>query len=261
MDEDDELEKLMATMDLTIPTEEPAPAKIDKPKDVSYDDVISMQNIWKLPNTSIQAALDASQIYKSKHGMFAGVPILCKNANCPYVLVCMIPHNQRVTGGRCPMEAGAVMARFESWCKHFNIDLTGVSIRDEDLVDASLIRDLVDNEIQMLRAENRIAISSDFIGLTISQIDNKGNPYYEETVTPAAEYKLALQDKRYKIMNLLNSTRKDKDKLLSKEFNPSLQASSILKKVADMLPIDIDSVNFEEASIVEENINKKDEAF
>lgn len=208
-------------------------------------DTSNIQNLWNMPASSLQASIDASQIYKTKHGMFAGVPILCKNKLCPYVKVCIIPEGFRIVDGRCAMEAGAVMARFDSWCKHFSIDLTGQFINDEDLVDASLIRDLVDNEIQTLRAENRIAINADFIGDIISQVDIKGNVYYEEAVTPAAEYKLLLQDKRYKILNLLNSTRKDKAKIISNENSPSQQAATIFKKIASMLPDDLDSIDFD----------------
>ena len=243
-DQDLELEQLLAEANLTLPNTTSTQAQPVSQPTTPLDDISNIQNLWKLPQTSIQAAIDVSQVYKTKHGMFAGVPILCKGVSCPYAKVCMIPPNQRVNGGRCPMEAGAVMARFELWCKHFLIDISGPFIKDEDLVDASLIRDLVDNEVQTLRAENRIAINADFIGEVISQIDNKGNVYYEETVTPAAEFKLLLQDKRYKLLNLLNSTRKDKAHILSQELNPSQQAASIFRKVAEMLPDDLDSIDF-----------------
>lgn len=241
MDQEKELEELLSEVNLSLPSRN---VSLQQQQPVINDDTSNLQNLWKLPQSSVQAAMDASHIYKTKHGMFAGVPILCKGVACPYAKVCIIPPSQRINGGRCPMEAGAVIARFEAWCKHFLIDISGPFIKDEDLVDASLVRDLVDNEVQTLRAENRIAINADFIGETIAEIDNKGNVYYEETVTPAAEYKLLLQDKRYKILNLLNSTRKDKSHELNKELNPSQQAASIFKKVSEMLPNDLDSIDF-----------------
>ena len=228
--------------------------KLVKAKKQAPMDTASAQLVWKLPSSAIDAANAASNIYKLKHGMFAGVPIICRADDCPYVDVCVIDVLDRVKGFRCPMEAGAIMARFEAWCRHFQIDLTCSTIRDEDLVDVSLIRDLVDNEIQTLRAENRIALNADFVGKTLVEVDKKCNAYYEDAVTPEASYKLQLQDKKYKILNLLNSTRQDKARK-EKNVDPSDKALGILKKVADLLPVkDLDEVDFEDYEINDEEI-------
>lgn len=228
--------------------------KLVKAKKQNPIDTASAQLVWKLPSSTVNAANAASNIYKLKHGMFAGVPIICRAEDCPYADVCVIEVSDRVKGFRCPMEAGAIMARFEAWCRHFQIDLSGSVIKDEDLVDVSLIRDLVDNEIQTLRAENRIALNADFIGKTLVEVDKKCNAYYEDAVTPEASYKLQLQDKKYKILNLLNSTRQDKARK-DKNIGPSDKALGILKKVADLLPVkDLDEVDFEDYEINDDEV-------
>lgn len=198
-------------------------------------DAQNAQEIWGLSSNEIIQANQVSNRYKMKHGMFASVPLICKDTNCPYSSVCPIPSGQRTLNKRCPVEIGAIMSRFESWCKHFNIDIEGEYIKDEDLVDAALIRDLVDNEIQTIRAENKLAISGDFMGETLNTVDNKGNPWYEQAVTPEAEFKLTLQEKRYKILQLLNSTRKDKSKELNSRLDPSSQASNIFNTINEKL--------------------------
>lgn len=192
-----------------------------------------MSDIWKLPKSSNLKKYE--KMYKSKHGMFAGVPIVCQGTECPYFDVCIVEVDEMEEGTRCPMEASAVIARFEMWCNHFNVDISGEYIKTEELVDASLIRDLVENEIQMLRAENRIAMNSDIVGETIVEIDKKCNVYKENTILPEAQYKLQLQEKRYKIMNLLDSTRKDKA-ARNKNQDPSAKVLGILKKVDELLP-------------------------
>ena len=191
-----------------------------------------MSELWNIPKKNNVEYY--SKLYNTKHGMFAGVPIICRGPNCPYKDVCIVDDDFIEVGTRCQMEAAAVIARFDSWCKHFNIDVSENKIREEDLVDASLIRDLVENEIQMLRAENRIAINSDIVGETISEIDRKCNVYKEDVIRPEAQFKLQLQDKRYKILNLLNSTRKDKAKNL-KDNNPSTKSIEIMNKVDEIL--------------------------
>jgi hypothetical protein len=122
------------------------------------------------------------------------------------------------------------------------IDLSTGKIKDTDMVDASSIRDLVDNEIQMLRAENKIALNADFIDKVVATVDKHGKAYYENAISPEAEYKLRLQDKKYKILNLLNSTRKDKASEVKIGGHPSVRAAGILKKIGDLLEDDLDSV-------------------
>lgn len=209
----------------------------------------SIKTIWKLKDTSIAKVDTLVPNYKLKHGMFAGIPIICKKDKCPYKESCYLPEAHREEGERCPVEIAAIISRFDSWCKHFEIESSGDYIDDADLVDATLIRDLVDIEVQILRAENRIAINGDFIGSTISTIDNKGKAYYEETVTPEAEFKLGLLEKRYKVLQLLNSTRKDKRETLNNN-NMSDEAMGIFKEINEKMEqlknIDLDNISFED---------------
>jgi hypothetical protein len=215
---------------------------------------VSAKEVWGLEDVDMIKANLASKRFKMKHGMFSSIPLLCRGKSCPYDKVCSIPQDQRVIKGRCPVEIGAIIARFDSWCKHFGIDTDSEMINDEDLVDATLIRDLVDNEIQTLRAENKLAINGDFIGQTIASVDNKGVEHYEDTVTPEAEFKMTLQEKRYKILQLLNSTRKDKARELNKELNPSSKAMSIFNMIGEkMIGVDLDNIEDDD------NANAKDQ--
>ena len=148
----------------------------------------------------------------------------------------------RIVGSRCPQEAGVILSRYDQWCKHFKINFEGDMVAEEDLVDASLIRDLVENEVQILRAENKIALNGDIVKQTLQSVDQRGNAYYEDAITPEAQYKLQLQDKRYKLLNLLNSTRKDKANE-HKQMTPSEEALSIFKKINQAVP-NLDKVDF-----------------
>lgn len=202
---------------------------------MNQKDIQEAQKIWNVPGASISHIVHSSDKFRLKHGMFASVPIICKGDKCPYFDTCTIDPQYRIPGTRCAMEIGAIMARYEMWCAHFNINLEGSTIVKEDMTDASLVRDLVDNEIQTLRAENKIALSGDFIGLTLKEVDKQGKAYYEDAVTPAAEFKMALQDKRYKILQLLNSTRKDKASQLSRNESLGVKAIGLLESVKTKL--------------------------
>lgn len=202
------------------------------------------KNYYDVWNVDPDVAERASRKISYVHGMFASVPIICKDMTCPYKNVCSVDPKDRIVGGRCPMEAGAIVERFNSWCRHFDIDISDGKIKDEDLADTTLIKDLVEIEVQIIRAENRIAMRGDFIAKTLADIDKKCRPYYQDAVTPEAEYKLTLMDKRYKILQLLNATRKDKANKLELD-NPSTKAINVLEKISNKLEnVDLDKMDF-----------------
>ena len=169
-----------------------------------------MAAMWGISGAVVKEIANMNKVYASKHGMFASVPIICRKDDCAYKDVCMVDDSQRTLGHRCPMEIAAILARYEQWCMHFELDMNQDVINPEDLVDATLIKDLVNIEVQMLRAENKIALSGDIMSDTLLDIDKKCQPYYGKIVAPEVEFLMSLQDKKIKILNQLNATRKDK---------------------------------------------------
>lgn len=190
--------------------------------------------MWGLQPALIQEISNMNRVYASKHGMFASVPIICRGQDCAYKDVCMVSQQQRVVGQRCPMEIAAILSRYEQWCMHFEIDTSQNIIDPADLVDATLIKDLVNIEVQMMRAENKVALNGDFMATTLLDIDKKCNPYFGSIVSPEVEFLQTLQDKKIKILNQLNATRKDKASDKSKA-NGSEAAIKIFQQVQSMV--------------------------
>lgn len=218
-------------------------------KDKSDAEVTSA--MWGLQPALIQEISNMNRVYASKHGMFASVPIICRGKDCAYKDVCMVSAQQRIVGQRCPMEIAAILSRYEQWCMHFEIDTTQNMVHPEDLVDATLIKDLVNIEVQMMRAENKIALNGDFMATTLADIDKKCNPYYESIVSPEVEFLQTLQNSKIKILNQLNATRKDKASDKSKA-NGSDAAIKIFQQVQDMVRgqqhnINITELEFDDA--------------
>ena len=215
--------------------------------------------MWGLTPTKTKQVSNISKVYFTKHGMFASIPILCRGVDCAYKDVCMVDPSERTIGSRCPMEIAALITRFNQWCQHFNINIDGEAIESKDLVDATLIKDLVNIEIQILRAENKIALSGDFMGETLIEVDKKCNAYYGSIITPESEFLMTLQDKKMKILNQLNATRKDKaaDKrkeTASDEAVRIFQQMQELQREQNKAKFDIMDVDFDEnGEIIEEN--------
>ena len=166
--------------------------------------------MWGIDPMVIKEISNMNRVYASKHGMFASVPIICKGPDCAYKDICMVSQSQRIVGHRCPMEIAAILSRYEQWCAHFEINTVQDVIDSKDLVDATLIKDLVNIEVQMLRVENKIALNGDFMADTLLDIDKKCQPYFGKIVSAETEFLMTLQDRKIKILNQLNATRKDK---------------------------------------------------
>lgn len=233
--------------------------------------------MWGLTPAKTKQVSNISKVYFTKHGMFTAIPIICRGVDCVYKDVCMVDPTERTVGSRCPMEIAALITRFNQWCQHFGINIDGESIESKDLVDATLIKDLVNTEIQILRAENKIALSGDFMGETLLEVDKKCNAYYGSIITPEAEFLMTLQDKKIKILNQLNATRKDKaaDKRkedASDEAVRIFQQMQELQRTQNKSKFDIMDIDFDEngeiikedqdnfTEIVEETVENIDEA-
>lgn len=215
--------------------------------------------MWGVDPAVIKEIGNMNRVYSSKHGMFASVPIICRGGDCAYKDVCMVSQTQRIVGHRCPMEIAAILSRYEQWCMHFEINTVQDMIDSKDLVDATLIKDLVNVEVQMLRAENKIALNGDIMSKTLLDIDKKCQPYYGTIVSPETEFLMTLQDKKIKILNQLNATRKDKAADKRKE-SASDTAIKIFQQVKELEKaqqiINISDMDFDDAGelIVEEPV-------
>lgn len=209
--------------------------------------------MWGISPAVIKEIGNMNRVYSSKHGMFASVPIICKGPDCAYKDVCMVSQAQRVVGQRCPMEIAAILSRYEQWCMHFEINTSNDVIDAKDLVDATLIKDLVNIEVQILRAENKIALNGDFMADTLLDIDKKCQPYFGKIVAPETEFLMTLQDRKIKILNQLNATRKDKAADKRKE-SASDAAIEIFQKVKELernqQVINISDLDFDDAGEV-----------
>lgn len=206
---------------------------------------MNINSVWNLNENSIREIEKQKKSKNIKHGMLASIPLICKGKKCPFFITCTANKEELEIDNRCVIEIGAIMARFEALCKHFKIN-TDEEVKDEEVVDISMIRDIVDIEIQILRAENKIAINGDFIAEHIAQVDRDCNPYYEDIVHPAMEYKLKLIDSRVKLLQKLNATRKDKADIKSKQGDYGAKAKSIIDKVkARCKDINLDDIEEE----------------
>lgn len=256
----------MSNNTLTVGTNVNSP--MDYNKDNSLPDISNQtgtaltMSMWGISPAVVKEMSNINRVYSSKHGMFSAIPIICKGPDCAYKDVCMVSMGQRTIGQRCPMEIAAILARYEQWCAHFDIDTTEDVLDPKDLVDATLIKDLVNVEIQMLRAENKVALNGDFMADTLLDIDKKCQPYFGKIVSPETEFLMTLQDKKIKILNQLNSTRKDKaaDKRKESASDEAIKIFQQLKELQQSRKVaNVSDLEFnDDGSIIEDVIIESD---
>ena len=217
-----------------------------------------IEAMWDIDQTMASQVSNFTNIFSSPYGMFRSVPIICRENDCPYIDVCMVQPANRKKGSRCPMEIATILSRFQQWCEHFDIAIIDDVIDNKDLVDATLIKDLVTVEVQQMRGENKIAINGDFMTTTLLDIDRKCKAYYGNVVAPEAEYLLNLQQKKDKILSQLNATRKDKSQEKNR-MTPSEEAMKIFQEIKGLeknLPrngMSISDIEFDEdGNIIQE---------
>lgn len=191
-------------------------------------DGTQLPSMWKQNAKGIQNVVKARQTLGLKHGMFASVPIICKGHACPYFETCWIPEEDLQIGERCPIEIAAILERFDKYCKELSIDV------DNEIVDAGLVKDVVDIEIMMVRADGLLAKDGNLIEEVVAGVSPKGQEYYRPELHPAVELKEKLRKEKTRILNQLNATRKDKKGVNTIAMDPSSVAARIIAKVRNI---------------------------
>jgi hypothetical protein len=205
----------------------PSRSEVTLPNSIQTHD--PLPSYWKTNPAGLEAIRQTQARLKTRHGLAACVPIVCQGASCPFSETCDLEEDDRPEGNRCPIEIGAILERFNQICEELNVT-------EDQIIDMTLVKQLVDIEIQMLRADNKMAISPEFIEKFVTAVDPKYGTIFEQTkLSPVIEYKNSLRKEHHRILNLLNSTRQDKAKNKSGEIDPSTEAARMISELQNRL--------------------------
>jgi hypothetical protein len=190
-------------------------------------DTLQMPSTWKVRTETREHIEEGLHIFGAKHGLYAAIPMMCRGEECPYASVCpLIDAGKDPSGSRCPLEIALILKRYDEYVKKFQVP-------EDDVVDQGLIKDLVDFDVQLFRADNRMAIQADFVEEVVTGIAENGQEITQMQISKAAEYKDKIQAKKNKVLQLMHSTRSDKagDKL-TVTLDPSTYAAKLMEQVA-----------------------------
>lgn len=190
---------------------------------------VEMPSSWNVSPKGMEAIRISVGMAKTKHGLYAAIPMLCKAEACPYASVCpLVNMGAAPEGERCPLEIAQILKQYEEYKNEFSTD-------ERNIVDMGFIKDLIDCDIQIFRAENKMAVDGDFLEDVVVTITEGGEEITNRQISQASNYKDKAQAKKHKILQLMNSTRKDKagDKL-SVVLDPSSYAARLMEQAQAM---------------------------
>jgi hypothetical protein len=167
-------------------------------------------NHYKKSETYLEAVKEARQLMtSSRFNTFQNSPIICKAQNCAFYNTCPFKDKnmKEIKGLRCPFEVALGGELTDKYINHF---LPQYNEEDADPVIMDLIKELVDYEVQINRADRIMADRGDFLEDVVVGVSVHGDIISNKEVAQWVSYKNALTEKKHKTLQLLNSTPKDR---------------------------------------------------
>lgn len=165
---------------------------------------------------------------RSKSAMFASIPMRCEGAKCPVADTCpLLKKNLAPVGESCPIEAGIVHAFMNEYMNELNVD-------PDTLVEVSMVRDLVDLEIQYIRSSKRLA-KEDFISKVVVGINEKtGEPIINEQLHVAIDFQDRIYKRKRDLRKELLASREARVKLGMGDVDNSQVIAKIIEKAREI---------------------------
>jgi hypothetical protein len=200
-----------------------------------------------LSNAGLNAVIAAqNKLGNINHGIYSEIPIVCKGRGCPYYSVCSIKDNEdidldQITGSRCPMEIAEMSSLYRAYTEEFDIHEL-----NKNMSLHGLVKDLIDVDLQINRANKIIAQEAKFLE-DILMFDKAGNEIETRAISKPIEYKERLVKRRNEILQLLNSTPKDKaGSKLTIVRDPSTYYAEVFEKYKNRDVIEVEVIENKE---------------
>lgn len=150
-------------------------------------------------------AIEMLRPTKVKTGLLSSIPMRCYGEECAFAPSCpLLKENLHPEGDPCPIEAAAVHQFFSDYVEELEVDVTR-------MVEVSMVRDLVDQEIQQMR-KTWLLSQEHFIQENVAGVDSEGNVVTKSELHQAIDYEERILKRKEKLRNALLATRESKAK-------------------------------------------------
>jgi hypothetical protein len=175
----------------------------------------------------LDIAADAIRPSKTKTSLFSSIPMRCTAEKCPFADTCPLQQQSIAPVGKpCPIEMALVSQFMESI-------MTELNVNPDNLIEVSMVRDLVDQEVQQLRATKILAKES-FIQENIIGIDDQGRPIIKKEMHLAVELSDKLLKRKKEIRNQMMATREQRAKAGQAQLDSAQLISSWMDSIREV---------------------------
>lgn len=174
-----------------------------------------------------EKAVELVRPQKTKTSMFSSIPMNCEATKCIFADTCpLLKENLAPRGKPCPIEM-SIVAQFTS--DYMN----QLDVHPDNLVEVSMVRDLVDQEVQYIR-KTKLLAKEHFVQENIIGVDNDGQPILKKELHLAVELEDKLHKRRKDLRNQLLATREAKAKVGQTQLDSAQAISDIIYKVQEI---------------------------
>lgn len=160
---------------------------------------------------------------QARRRLFGVIPMVCKGANCPLSEVCpLVKQNIPPVGSLCPIETSLISELMESY-------MVELAVNPNSLIEVSMIRDLINQEIQQHRATWLLSIEH-FIQENVVGVSSEGEPVKQKQLHLAVELEDKLQKRKKEIRNQLLATREARAKAGQGNIDNAQAISNLLNE-------------------------------
>lgn len=171
----------------------------------------------------IQAA-ELVKPQRTRSLMFSSIPMNCEGPKCIFSSTCpLLKENLAPVSNPCPIEMSIVSQFMAEYMEQ-------LEVHPDNLVEISMVRDLVDQEVQYIRKTKLLAKES-FVQENIVGTDERGKPIIKKELHLAVELEDRLHKRRKDLRNQLMATREAKAKLGQTQLDTAQAISDIISKV------------------------------
>jgi hypothetical protein len=172
-------------------------------------------------------AAEAVRPSRIKTSLFSSIPMRCTSDKCPFADTCPLQQQAIAPQGKpCPIEMALVSQFMESIMKELNVN-------PDNLIEVSMVRDLVDQEVQQFRATKLLAKES-FIQENVIGIDDSGRPIIKKEMHLAVELSDKLLKRKKEIRNQMMATREQKAKVGQAQLDSAQLISNWMDTIRDV---------------------------
>lgn len=161
---------------------------------------------------------------RSKTAIFTAIPMECHGAKCVFASSCAFFANDVAPVGHlCPYEVDIVVDFMADFIEQFDVP-------DDNLVELSMVRDLVDQEVQYYR-KTKLLSQEHFIQDNIVGVDSDGDPVVQKQLHLATDLEDKLHKRRQQLFKVFLATRESRVKSGAIQLDSAQMIANLMNQV------------------------------